>query len=391
MSPDRRPWKVSQRSSYSPHAQGSKAPFREARCAENAVLVGATGFEPATPCSQSRCAPELRYAPIVAANLSRSELYRDRPARQGQRGAPCFHGTGPVPFSMTMIPALYVGPGAKAAARAAATALLGDASATHPDVRILIPDGGELGIDLVRDVILWARYGPVRAPHKVAVIGPAERLTREAANALLKLLEEMPPHLRAVLFAEALDRVPPTVRSRCALVWCSGARAQLQEALHGVGYSDDESAFIAALLDDRVEEAAAFLAERRDPLREWEEANSEAQGLPLAELVARFASCARDPLRRRAFGRHLAEALPRAATDEILAAMERLASDGKGAVAAFLDELAHFLVVEGAGSQLSLDARLSWARKASLSRGELDDNVNPRLLAEVVALWPRRG
>ncbi|MBC7170418.1 hypothetical protein H5T54_05780 [Candidatus Bipolaricaulota bacterium] len=291
-----------------------------------------------------------------------------------------------------MIPALYVGPGAKAAALAAATAVLGNAAAHHLDMRLLIPDRGELGIDLVRDVILWARYGPVRAPHKVAVIGPAERLTREAANALLKLLEEMPPHLRAVLFAEALDRVLPTVRSRCALVWCSGALAQLQAALRGAGYSDDESAFIAALLDDRVEEAAAFLAERRDPLREWEQANSEAQGLPLAELAAGFASCTRDPLRRRAFGRHLAQALPRAATDEVLAAMERLADDGKGAVAAFLDELAHFLVVEGVtGPQLPPDARLSWARKASLSRGELDDNANPRLLAEVVALWPRRG
>ncbi|HEU67970.1 MAG TPA: hypothetical protein ENN53_01925 [Candidatus Acetothermia bacterium] len=292
-----------------------------------------------------------------------------------------------------MIPELYVGPGAKPTALAAAAALLGDASASHPDLRRLVPDAGELGIDLVRDAILWARYGPVRAPHKVAVIGPAERLTREAANALLKLLEEMPPHLKAVLFAEALDRVLPTVRSRCALVWCSGPLAQIKAALDGAGYTDDEIAFIATLLDDRVEEAAAFLAGRRDPLREWEEADSEARALPLAELVSRFASDAGDPLRRRAFGRRLAEALPRMATDEILQAVERLSKDGKGTVAAFLDELTHFLVVEAPEmwAELPPDARLAWARKASLSRGELDDNANPRLLAEVVALWPRRG
>ena len=291
-----------------------------------------------------------------------------------------------------MIPTLYIGPGAKATALAAGAALVGAPSPDHPDLRLLIADGKELGIDLVRDTILWVRYGPVRAPHKVAVVGPAERLTREAANALLKLLEEMPPHLKALLFADALDQVLPTVRSRCRLVRCASPLGQIRAALHGAGYTDDEIALIAALLDDRVEEAATFLAERRDPVREWAEVDSEARGLSLGELATRFASGARDPLRRRAFGRRLAEALSAAATDEILAAVERLAEGGKGTVAAFLDELAHFLVVEAEGGpNVSPDARLAWARKASLARGALDDNANPRLLAEVVALWPRRG
>jgi len=118
-----------------------------------------------------------------------------------------------------------------------------------------------------------------------------------------------------------------------------------------------------------------------------------ARGLPLAELVAQFSSHAADPLRRRAFGRHLIQALSRATADEVLSAADQLARDGKGTVAAFLGELARFLAVEAptAWPTLPPDVLLSWARKASLSRGELDDNANPRLLAEVVVLWPRRS
>ncbi|QAA76962.1 MAG: hypothetical protein BIP78_1196 [Candidatus Bipolaricaulis sibiricus] len=290
-----------------------------------------------------------------------------------------------------MIPHLYVGPGARAAALAEAAKALDAAPSGHPDARVEVAQTGDVGIDRVRELVLWARYGPVRALRKVAVLGPAERLTREAANALLKLLEELPSHLAVVLFAEALDQVLPTVRSRCALLWCSGAHDQIEAALRAVGYSDDEVASIASVLDDRVEEAAAFLAERRAPLREWHEACAEAQGRSVLELAAGFASRATDPLQRRAWGRALAASLRRAGTDEVLAAVERLAKTGKDPVYAFLAELARFLVTEApaAWPDLAPATRLAWASKASLARGELDDNANPRLLAEVVALWPR--
>jgi hypothetical protein len=289
-----------------------------------------------------------------------------------------------------VIPQLYVGPGARAAALSQAATDLAGSPDGHPDARLVVPDKGEVGIDRIRELILWARYGPVQAPRKVAVIGPAEKLTREAANALLKLLEELPPHLGAVLFAEALDQVLPTVRSRCALLWCSGAPAQIHDALREAGYAEDEIAFIASVLDDRVEEAAVFLAERRDPLREWQEADADGGALSLLDLTARFTDHAADPLRRRAFGRHLARALAQSATDEVIAAVERLAQAGGGTVAAFLGELARFLAVEArARPDLPEAVRVAWARKASLARGELDDNANPRLLAEVVALWPR--
>lgn len=292
-----------------------------------------------------------------------------------------------------MIPKLFVGPGARAAALAQAASHLGRAPEGHPDARLAIPDEGDVGIDRIREVILWARYGPVQAPHKVVVIGPAERLTHEAANAMLKLLEEIPPHLVAVLFAEALDRVLPTVRSRSALVWCVGATEQVQAVLREAGYSEEEIAFISSLLGERVDEVTAFQATRREPLTEWQEAATESRYLPLIELATRLTAHSEEPLRRRAYGQHLAQALSQAGTDEIIGTMERLAQGGVTAISAFLRELAWFLVNEAATAwpDLPPDVCFAWARKASLARGELEDNANPRLLAEVVALWPRRS
>lgn len=291
-----------------------------------------------------------------------------------------------------MIPQLYVGPGARAAALARAASALSGSPDGSPDARLEIADTGDVGIDRIRELTLWARYGPVRSSRKVAVVGPAERLSHEAANALLKLLEEVPVYLEAVLYAEALDRVLPTVRSRCALMWCEAAPDQIMSALRAAGYSLEETAFISALLGDRVEEAAAFLAARRDPIREWNDADTQAGSLSLAELTKGFTRNATDPLQRRVYAHHLARALPGAAVDDILALTELLAKDGRGVVAAFLDELARFLITEASSAwpDFPADARLAWARKASLGRGELDGNANPRLLAEVVALWPRR-
>lgn len=293
-----------------------------------------------------------------------------------------------------MMPELFWGPGGQAAALARAALLLGGAPSGHPDVQLVVSERGALiGIDRVRAVLLWARYGPSRALHKVAIIGPAERLTQEASSALLKILEEAPPYLALLLFAEAPDRVLPTVRSRCAVVWAPTLREVHAARLRAAGYDEEETAFLLWLAHDREEELASFLTERRRPLEEWAQAEGEAQGLPLEELAARFPAYVGDPVRRRAVGRALIQALSAVAADQVLAVAERLAQGGPATVTAFLWELLRFLVEEAdeAWPGLSLATRVSWARKASLARGEVEDNANARLLAEVVALWPRKS
>jgi DNA polymerase-3 subunit delta' len=89
---------------------------------------------------------------------------------------------------------------------------------THPDVLIVPPDPPQLLIKLgqVRTVIQRAQYLPTEGPAKVFVLTSAA-LMKEAANSLLKVLEEPPPYVHIFLLAENLGELLPTIRSRCAV------------------------------------------------------------------------------------------------------------------------------------------------------------------------------
>ncbi len=87
----------------------------------------------------------------------------------------------------------------------------------HPDFRWLAPleDSREIRIDQIRELgedLALTSHGGGR---KVAVLAPAERLNRNAANALLKTLEEPSGHAMLILVAAQPGRVAATLRSRC--------------------------------------------------------------------------------------------------------------------------------------------------------------------------------
>ncbi|MBC7222303.1 hypothetical protein H5T56_04920 [Candidatus Bipolaricaulota bacterium] len=290
-----------------------------------------------------------------------------------------------------MLPELYCGGGARAAARLRAQALLSGRLGLHPDFFSVESEGRWLGIGEVRALALWARYAPVAGPRRVALLGPAERLTPEAANALLKLLEEVPPYLALILYGEAPDRVIPTVRSRCSLRFSPSPKEAWQEALRRAGYDPRETEFLLSLCEEREDELENFLDPKRDVFRELVEAEEEARGLPLSELFLRFSGEAADPLRRRAFAEVILEGLLRAPTFEVLRAAEVLSRTG--ALHDFLWELLKLLRERLAKEEAKSSRALlvSWARKVSLARGEMEANANQRLLAEVVLLWPRKG
>jgi len=92
----------------------------------------------------------------------------------------------------------------------------GDArSLAHTDLRWIEPDGAEIKVDAVRTLAEFAVGTPQRAPVKVAVVEDAEALNVNAANALLKTLEEPPPNTHLLLASGAPGRLLPTLRSRC--------------------------------------------------------------------------------------------------------------------------------------------------------------------------------
>lgn len=283
-----------------------------------------------------------------------------------------------------MIPELFCGVGARLAAQLRAQELLGQPARRSPDFLALEGERA-LGIDQVRELILWARYGPVGRGVRVALLGPAERLTPEAANALLKLLEETPPYLAVLLHGEAPDRVLPTVRSRCALRWAPPPRDLLGSSLARAGYTPQEIAFLLDLTAEREEEALAFVEAKRDVWGEWAQAQAEARELGLRELAERLPGEVLDPLRRRAFAEAFLEKVQASPAHRVLEAAEILARSR--AVREVLQELAGVLCAQARRAP----ERVGWARRALLARGELEANANPRLLLEGVLLWPRRG
>lgn len=221
----------------------------------------------------------------------------------------------------------------------------------------------------------------------MAVLGPAESLSPEAANALLKILEDVPPYLALLLYAEAADRLLPTVRSRCTAIPAPSPREVWARALEEQGYSPEEISFLLSLCWEREEELVAFLQDKRDPVSEWRQAKAEAEGLPFSELGSRFPGEAADPLRRRAWAQVLIPQIPTAPVADLLTLAEKLGKTKT--LPQFLWELLVFLR-EGE-ADLPREVRVSWAKKVSLARAELEANANPRLLGEVILLWPRRG
>ena len=84
----------------------------------------------------------------------------------------------------------------------------------HPDV-IEMDAASNTGVDDVREVIDATRYRPLQARFKVFIIDEVHMLSRNAFNALLKTLEEPPPHVKFVFATTEIRKVPVTVLSRC--------------------------------------------------------------------------------------------------------------------------------------------------------------------------------
>jgi len=84
----------------------------------------------------------------------------------------------------------------------------------HPDV-IEMDAASRTGVDDMREIIEATRFRPMQARTKVFVIDEVHMLSRNAFNALLKTLEEPPPHVKFVFATTELRKVPITVLSRC--------------------------------------------------------------------------------------------------------------------------------------------------------------------------------
>jgi DNA polymerase III subunit gamma/tau len=84
----------------------------------------------------------------------------------------------------------------------------------HPDV-LELDAASHNGVENMRELLGGARYAPVAARYKVYIVDEVHMLSTPAFNALLKTLEEPPPHVKFIFATTEIRKVPVTVLSRC--------------------------------------------------------------------------------------------------------------------------------------------------------------------------------
>ena len=158
-----------------------------------------------------------------------------------------------------------------------AAELLGDrervARRSHPDLYVLEPLGDQIRIDDIRELRHDLHMRPFEAARRVYLVFGADTMNEDAADALLKDLEEPPAYAVIVLVADEVGPLPDTIRSRCQLV---GFRRLSERAVRDAvrarapGLPDDEVTTISRVAGGRLDRAARLLdpaaAKRREAL-----------------------------------------------------------------------------------------------------------------------------
>ena len=152
----------------------------------------------------------------------------------------------------------------------------------HPDV-VEMDAASRTGVDDVREIIEATRFRPMQARTKVFVIDEVHMLSRNAFNALLKTLEEPPPHVKFVFATTELRKVPITVLSRCQRFDLRRVRvAELHQHFARIAAKEGVTIEPAAL--DLIARAADGSV--RDGLSMLDQAIAQAEGLITVEQVA---------------------------------------------------------------------------------------------------------
>jgi DNA polymerase-3 subunit delta' len=249
----------------------------------------------------------------------------------------------------------------------------------HPDLTVVQAErvGGILRVDQVRDLLPGLSLAPYQARYRIALFLRFEEANPNAANALLKTLEEPPERVILILTAESAESLLPTIVSRCEMLrlrslsldtLCAG----LQERW---GIPEQEARLLAHLSNGRIGYALSL---HRDPeqmeLRKlWLE---EHQNLLSSSRVKRFAyaeTLAKDKER-------LLQAL---AVWQSLWRDVFLRASGSSVAVSNLDWIDKIDIM---ASSLGSDTAMGMVGFIQRILGLLEKNINPRLATDVLML-----
>ncbi len=110
----------------------------------------------------------------------------------------------------------------------------------HPDITLFVPEKNVIKIDMMRELSREAYYRPFEGQARFFIVDEAEKMTEEAANSLLKTLEEPPASSHLALVTAFPHRLLSTIRSRCqTFTFRPLARAEIAAYLVAVGQAED--------------------------------------------------------------------------------------------------------------------------------------------------------
>lgn len=252
------------------------------------------------------------------------------------------------------------------------------ARGAHPDVQLVVGQGaGEsIKIDQVRSLRREAVLSPYEGRWRVLILSGIDRATIEAANSLLKTLEEPPAHVVLILTAEQAEALPATVVSRCQRLDLRPVAARTIEAtLIERGLGQSQAQLLARLSGGRIGWAIRA-SNDGEILRQRGQDVDQLEKLLSADRVGRFEFCEKASRDVAACRRQL----------EVWTGWWRdrmLLSSGHGDLAVNTDRL-------GRGQMLAQHSDLpqAWAALGALlaAAAQLDANVNPRLALEGLML-----
>lgn len=130
-------------------------------------------------------------------------------------------------------------------------------SRNHPDVHWVEPEGRSIKIDQVQHLQKEFIYSGLESNQKVYVVTHADTLTLNAANRILKFLEEPNQQTTAIMLTENIQSIIPTIRSRCQIIDLQPLnKTRLQDKLMAENVTVSNAKLISALTRDITEALA---------------------------------------------------------------------------------------------------------------------------------------
>jgi DNA polymerase-3 subunit delta' len=138
--------------------------------------------------------------------------------------------------------------------------------ATNPYLKVDLTGNTVISIDRVRELKNESKYAPYEGTKKVYILSDADKLTRESANSLLKLLEEPPENLLIIIITTSVKSILETIRSRCHMVYFPGLsysealaivtkyRPNTEEVQRAVHIAQGNLKAIFQMLENNIEE-----------------------------------------------------------------------------------------------------------------------------------------